>query len=178
MSRLAQPVTSADHSRGPDSAPVTLVEYGDFECPNCGEAYPILQELLRRLDGSVRFVYRNFPLSQSHPHAEEAAEAAEAAAAQGKFWQMHNLLFEHQDALTRHDLRRYAAEIGLDLARFDHEMAEHRYAEDVQEDFRSGVRSDVNGTPTFFINGERYDGPWNLGGLLAAIQQAEALSNS
>ena len=174
MPELTQPVNQDDHIRGPESAPVTLVEYGDFECPSCGEAYPIVQKLLRRMDGQVRFVFRNFPLTQMHPHAGDAAEAAEAAAAQGKFWQMHNMLFEHQDALTRRDLQDYAEQLGLDTQRFDREMSRRTYANDVKEDFLSGVESGVNGTPTFFINGRRYDGPYDLESLQEAIERAES----
>ncbi len=174
MAQLTRPVAPEDHIRGPESAPVTLVEYGDFECPHCGRAFPMLQELIHNMDGALRFVFRNFPLSQSHPHAQAAAEAAEAAAAQGKFWQMHKMLFEHQDALTDQNLHDYAEEIGLDVPRFDREMSRRLYAGDVQQDFFSGVRSGVNGTPTFFINGLRYDGPLELESLQEAIERSES----
>ncbi len=174
MPELSQPVTQEDHARGPETAPVTLVEYGDFECPHCGEAFPIVQELLRREDGNVRFVFRNFPLAQSHPHAQSAAEAAEAAAAQGKFWEMHNKLFHNQNALNEGDLHNYAEQIGMDVQRFEREMSRRMYANEVQQDFLSGVRSGVNGTPTFFINGQRYDGPLDADGLEAAVERAES----
>jgi protein-disulfide isomerase len=158
--------------QGPPDAPVTLVEYGDYECPYCGEAYPVVKALQERLGDQMCFVFRNFPLTQVHPHAEEAAEAAEAAGAQGKFWEMHDLLYENQDALEPEDLVQYARALKLDLPRFVLEMREHVYVERVREDFRSGVRSGVNGTPTFFINGARHNGPFDLGSLLAAIEEA------
>jgi protein-disulfide isomerase len=170
--RLKPPVGANDHVEGPAKAPVTLVEYGDYECPYCGQAYPVVKALQERLGKQLRFVFRNFPLSEAHPHAEHAAEAAEAAAAQGKFWEMHDHLYENQDALDDEDLVGYAKALGLDVPRFVREMEEHRYAERVREDFRSGVRSGVNGTPTFFINGARHDGPFDLGSLLAAIEEA------
>jgi len=169
---LKPPVGPKDHMQGPPDAPVTLVECGDYECPYCGEAYPIVKAIQERLGDQVCFVFRNFPLTEVHPHAEEAAEAAEAAAAQGKFWEMHDLLYENQDALEPEDLVQYARALKLDLKRFVLEMREHVYAERVREDFRSGVRSGVNGTPTFFINGARHNGPFDLESLLAAIEEA------
>ena len=169
---LKPPVGPKDHMQGPPDAPVTLVECGDYECPYCGEAYPIVKAIQERLGDQVCFVFRNFPLTEVHPHAEEAAEAAEAAGAQGKFWEMHDLLYENQDALEPEDLVQYARALKLDLKRFVLEMREHVYAERVREDFRSGVRSGVNGTPTFFINGARHNGPFDLESLLAAIEEA------
>jgi protein-disulfide isomerase len=157
---LQPPVGEGDHILGPSDAPVTLVEYGDFECPHCGAAYPILQSILDDLGDRIRFVYRHFPLTRSHPHAGRAAEAAEAAAAQGKFWEMHHQLFEHQDALTDGDLIAYAEAIGLDVEAFREALEEGTYEPRVQADFRSGVRSGVNGTPTFFVNGDIYLGRW------------------
>jgi protein-disulfide isomerase len=170
--KLKPPVGANDHIQGPADAPVTVVEYGDYECPYCGEAYPVVKALQERLGDQVRFMFRNFPLNQAHPHAEHAAEAAEAAGAQGKFWEMHDLLYENQDALEDDDLLKYAKALRLDLPRFVKEMEAHHYAERVREDFRSGVRSGVNGTPTFFINGTRHDGPFDLASLLAAIKEA------
>ena len=170
--RLTLPVSQRDHQQGPETAPVTLVEYGDYECPYCGEAYPIVKEIQRRLEDRLRFVFRNFPLTQSHPHAEHAAEAAEAAAVQGKFWQMHDSLFEHQRALDDAHLVHYAVALHLDEETFKREMTEHVYANRVREDFLSGVRSGVNGTPTFFINGVRHDESYELETLLAAIEAA------
>jgi protein-disulfide isomerase len=170
--RLKPPVGANDHVQGPAKAPVTLLEYGDYECPYCGEAYPVVKALQERLGDQVRFVFRNFPLAEAHPHAEHAAEAAEAAGAQGKFWEMHDLLYENQDALEDEDLVRYARALHLDVPRFVKEMKEGVCAERVREDFRSGVKSGVNGTPTFFINGARHDGPFDLASLLAAIEEA------
>jgi protein-disulfide isomerase len=168
--QLILPVSSRDHIKGPRNAPVTLVEYGDDECPYCGQVYWYLKEVEETLGDLLCFVFRNFPLASVHPHAEHGAEAAEAAGAQGKFWQMHDVLFERQRALEDQHLVAYAAEIGLDVPRFIQEMTEHRYADRVREDFLSGVRSGVNGTPTFFINGERYHGSFDSRSLLAALR--------
>ncbi|HEX5083755.1 MAG TPA: thioredoxin domain-containing protein [Blastocatellia bacterium] len=171
--KLAVPVSEdRDHIRGPETAPVTLVEYGDYECPFCGQAYYVLKELAQRAGNSMRFVFRNFPLTTLHPHAERAAEAAEAAGAQGKFWEMHDLLFENQKSLEDEDLMKDAASVGLDTSIFLGEMREGRYQKHIREDFLSGARSGVNGTPTFFINGVRYDGSWDLDPLFAAIESA------
>ncbi len=170
--RLAVPVSQRDHQQGPATAPVTLVEYGDYECPYCGQAYPIVKEIQRQLGDRLRFVFRNFPLTQSHPHAEHAAEAAEAAAAQGKFWEMHDTLFEHQQALDDTHLVHYAVALQLEQEKFEREMTEHVYANRVRDDFLSGVRSGVNGTPTFYINGVRHDASYALETLLAAIEGA------
>jgi protein-disulfide isomerase len=167
---LTLPVGQRDHQQGPETAPVTLVEYGDYECPHCGEAYPIVKEIERRLGDRLHFVFRNFPLTQSHPHAEHAAEAAEAAAVQGKFWEMHDYLFEHQQALDDAHLVQYAVALNLDEETFKREMTEHVHTNRVREDFLSGVRSGVNGTPTFFINGVRHDGSYELETLFAAIE--------
>jgi protein-disulfide isomerase len=170
--KLKPPVGANDHVLGSAKAPVTIVEYGDYECPYCGEAYPVTKALQKRLGDQLRFVFRNFPLAEAHPHAEHAAEAAEAAGAQGKFWEMHDLLYENQDALDDEDLVRSAKALRLDVPRFVKEMEAHTYAERVREDFSSGVRSGVNGTPTFFINGARHDGPFDLRSMVAAIQKA------
>jgi len=169
---LTLPVGKLDHWEGPENAPVTVVEYGDYECPYCGKAYPIVKEIQRRLGDRLRFVFRNFPLTQSHPHAEHAAEAAEAAAGQEKFWQMHDYLFEHQRALDDAHLVQYAVALKLDKETFEREMTEHVHTNRVHEDFMSGVRSGVNGTPTFFINGVRHDDSYELETLLAAIEAA------
>src|SRR5947207_13326324 len=146
---LNLPGGQRDHRRRPETAPVTLVEYGDYECPYCGAAYPIVKEVKRRLGDRLRFVFRNFPLGNMHPHAEHAAEAAEAAAAQGKFWEMHDELYEHQRALDDEHLEGYAGAVGLDVERFDRETEGQAYGGRVREDFVSGVRSGVNGTATF-----------------------------
>src|SRR5437588_7780612 len=143
---LTMPVDEdRDHIQGPEAAAVTLVQYGDYECPYCGAAYPIIKEVQARMGERLRFVFRNFPITTSHPHAEQAAEAAEAAAAQGRFWQMHDLLYENQQRLGDEDLRAYAEEAGLAVERLDLELAEHVHAARVREDFMSGVRSGVNG---------------------------------
>jgi protein-disulfide isomerase len=170
--RLSVPVSERDHAQGPADAPLTLVEYGDFECSYCGAAYPLIKEAQRRLGDRLRFVFRNFPISTSHPHAQAAAEAAEAAGAQGRYWEMHDLLYEHQDTLEDADLLGFAEELGLDSDRFDREMRERRYEGRVREDFLSGVRSGVNGTPTFYINGARYDGRWDEDHLVRALEHA------
>jgi protein-disulfide isomerase len=172
MSTLTIPVGERDHAQGPADAPVTLVEYGDYECPYCGMAYPIVKHVQAHFGDRLRFVFRNFPLGDLHPHAQHAAEAAEAAAAQGKFWEMHDRIFEHQKRLDDAHLREYAAAEGLDADRFAVDLGGHSFAERVREDFMSGVRSGVNGTPTFFVNGRRHDGPWNADDLVAAIERA------
>jgi protein-disulfide isomerase len=171
---LTLPVSERDHVQGPETAPVTLVEYGDFECPYCGAAHPIVKAIQRQLEDQLRFVFRHFPLSTAHPHAMTAAEAAEAAGAQGRFWEMHDTLFENQQALDDVSLVTYARALGLDVERFEREMAAHVYAPRVREDFVSGVLSGVNGTPTFFINGARHDGSWDAESLLEALQEAGA----
>jgi protein-disulfide isomerase len=167
--RLVPPIHAGDHTLGPDDAPVTLVEYGDYECPFCGAAQPTVREVLRIGGDRLRFAFRHFPLGEVHPHARLAAEAAEAAGAQGRFWQMHELLFANQQALTPADLLSYAAAIGLDVARFTADLEQHAYAPVVREHFLSGLRSGVNGTPTFFVNGLRHDGGYDLRSLLEAV---------
>jgi protein-disulfide isomerase len=171
---LTPPIGAQDHVKGPADAAVTLVEYGDFECPHCGRAYPIVNAIQKAMGPRLRFAFRNFPLRESHPHAQHAAEAAEAAGAQGKFWEMHDRLFERQFALDDEYLVEYATDLGLDAQRFEKELAAGVYAPRVREDFRSGVRSGVNGTPTFFIDGVRYDESWELAPLLAALEQQAA----
>jgi len=172
---LVLPVGVRDHIRGPVSAPVTLLEYGDYECPHCGAAHPIVEGIRRQMGDRLRFVYRHFPLANIHPHAEPAAESAEAAAAQGKFWAMHDRLFEHQDALDEPALAEHAALVGLDVARFVRELSAGTYAPRVREDFMSGVRSGVNGTPTFYVNGVRHNGGYDSVSLMAAIEEALVL---
>jgi protein-disulfide isomerase len=170
--RLVLPVGARDHIQGASSAPVTLLEYGDYECPYCGAAYPIVKELQRRLGAQLRFVFRNFPLANSHPHATQAAEAAEVVGAQGKFWEMHDMLYENQRALTESDLATYAERLGVAKERFSSELRRPVYAERVREDFASGVRSGVNGTPTFYINGIRHNGSYELDELQEAVESA------
>jgi protein-disulfide isomerase len=170
--RLTPPVTARDHAQGPPEAPVTLVEYGDFECPHCGRAYPMVKAVQRSLGHNLRFVFRNFPLTKSHEHAEHAAEMAEAAGQHGKFWEMHDLLFEHQDALEDENLVAYAASLGIDAAGAAAALVEGTFSARVREDFASGAKSGVNGTPTFFINGVRYDGLMHPTALLEALVAA------
>lgn len=172
MPQLTQPVNEQDHSIGPVDAPVTLVEYGDFECPHCLEAFPIVKSIVAQMGDQLRYVFRHFPLTMDHPNAQKAAESAEAAAHQGKFWQMHDLLFENQSRFGLETFVELARQLDIDADWFRTALAEDRFAEQVRADFNSGVRSGVNGTPTFFINGERYDGIWNEGDyLLEALQE-------
>ena len=169
---LTPPVGPPDHAQGPSDAPLTLVEYGDYECPHCGAAHPIVQRLQRRLGDHLRFVYRHFPLTQIHPHAQDAAEMAEAAGFRGEFWPMHDTLFENQDALDPESLVRYAVELGIDAEWAATALRAHAFSERVRAAFLSGVRSGVNGTPAFFINGVRHDGPWDEASLLEALRSA------
>jgi Na+/H+ antiporter NhaA len=162
-----------DHFRGPKQAPVTVVEYGDFECPYCGQAEPVVRELLRDF-GDVRYVWRHLPLTDVHPHAQLAAEGAEAAGAQGSFWEMHDLLLDHQGALTLRDLVRYATDLGLETEKFTKELKEHVHASRVAEDLDSADLSGVSGTPSFFINGMRHQGAYDIGTLSAAVKAARA----
>ncbi len=162
-----------DHIREPIEAPVTVVEYGDFECPYCGQAEPFVRELLRDF-GDVRYVWRHLPLNDVHPQAQLAAEAAEAAAAQDAFWPMHDLLLDHQDALRPADLIRYAEQLGLDIERFSSQLRKHAGANRVAEDVNSADLSGVSGTPTFFINGRRHYGAYDTATLSAAVRVAKA----
>jgi protein-disulfide isomerase len=170
--RLTVPVGDRDHVVGSETASVTIVEYGDYECPFCGAAHPIVKALQRALGDNLRFAYRHFPLSQIHPHSFQAAEAAEAAGAQGRFWEMHDLLFANQRALGPEHLLAYADQLGLDLERFASDLQQHTHQPRVREDFMSGIRSGVNGTPTFFVNGVRHNGGYDSESLLAAIREA------
>jgi protein-disulfide isomerase len=174
LARLSIPVSDLDHSIGREDAPVTLLEYGDYECPYCGRAFPIVQEVRRRLGDQLRFVFRNFPLAEIHPHAEQAAELAEAAAAREQFWPMHDWLFSHQSRLDDRALLEGAAEVGLDVEGVRRDLQNGTYRARVREDFLSGVRSGVNGTPTFYINGIRHDADYEVETLLAAIEARRA----
>jgi protein-disulfide isomerase len=169
---LTVPVSAQrDHIRGPLDAPVALLEYGDYECPYCGAAHEIVNAIRARMRGQLCFAFRHFPLRTMHPYAELAAEAAEAAGRQDKFWAMHNMLYENQERLAAPDLVSYAGSLGLDLELFGSDLADHVHAPKVQDDFMSGVRSGVKGTPTFYINGMRHDGAWDLATLLGALQE-------
>jgi len=169
---LAVPVNAQDHHLGAAHAPVTLVEYGDFECPNCKQAAPAAKLLLQRYAGRVRLVYRHFPLEEVHPHALHAALAAEVAAAQGKFWPMHDLLFDNQQHLKAPQLRGYAERLELDMARYDADMADTVYLQRVREDIEGARASGVRSTPTFFIDGEIHDVSFGLQGLLDTVDAA------
>jgi protein-disulfide isomerase len=170
--RLTTPVGPEDHTIGPQTARVTLVEYGDYECPFCGRAQPVVKQLLGLLTDDVLFAFRHFPLTQVHPHSMDAAIAAEAAGAQGRFWEMHNLLFTNQDRLAPRDLLVLARTLALDLEQFTEDLTQRRYEPRIRRDFLSGIRSGVNGTPTFFINGVRHNGSWSLDSLLDGIRAA------
>jgi protein-disulfide isomerase len=168
---LESPVGASDHAQGPETAPVTLVEYGDFECPYCGRAYPVVKELKRHFGDDLRFVFRHTPRAIPHPHAQHAAEAAEAAGAQGKFWEMHDRLFEHQAALRDADLVQHASAIGLDESRFGNDLAAHAFAPKVRAQEATGAHT-VLATPTFFINGLRFDDTPDRANLEQAIERA------
>jgi protein-disulfide isomerase len=175
--RLTLPVSeSRDHIQGPINAPITLVEYGDYQCPYCAQAYMIIKEIQERLGSKLRFVFRNFPLTKVRPHAYNAAIAAETAAAQGKFWEMYDYLFKHGQAVTNDSLRRSAASLGLNLTRFDSEFHDRVYSNHIDEDIQSGNSSGVKSTPTFFINGELYNGAWDLDTLLGALVEESVFS--
>jgi protein-disulfide isomerase len=177
---LRPPVNDRDHRSGPSDAPITLVEYGDFQCPYCYRAHPIVLKLQKQLNARLRFVFRNFPLTQIHPNAQHAAEAAESVAAQAgdeAYWRMHHSIFEHQqdspDALDDAHLARYAAGAGADPTQVQADLAQGTHQSRVRADFMSGLRSGVNGTPTFFINGVRFEGNWtNVSEFASALETA------
>lgn len=171
-------VGKRDHIQGSSSAAVTLVEYGDYQCPFCGDTYPIIKKLQKHFGDQLRFVFRNFPLVRIHAYAQRAAEAAEAAGGQGKFWEMHDYLYEHQDVLDAENLVKAAGTLGLDRVKFDREVAEHVYADRVKADIQSGNDSGVGGTPTIFINGVRNDGDDDFETLKAKIDEAILLSKT
>jgi protein-disulfide isomerase len=171
-STLVLPVVpERDHMRGPLNAPVALVEYGDYECPFCAAAHPVVNAVRHQLGDDLQFVYRHFPITTVHPHARQAAEAAEAAGAQHRFWPMHDLLYADNTRLAFHDLLARAEVLGLDLNALEASLHGNVFADRLQEDFISGVRSGVSGTPTFFINGMRYDGPPDSPGLSTAVRR-------
>jgi len=167
--KLLVPVTKSDHSAGGAAARVTLVEYGDYQCPFCGQAYPLVKAIQRQMGSSLHFVFRNFPLTNAHPFAEAAAEAAEAAASQGRFWEMHDLLYENQASLGPELLVEAASSLKLDAKLFMRDLEERKYKERVRRDFMGGVRSGVNGTPGFFVNDVRFDGSWASGELAETL---------
>jgi protein-disulfide isomerase len=174
MTKLRTPIGPQDHAQGNPDAPIQLVEYGDYECPHCGRAYPIVQRVQKHFGDRLLFVFRNFPLNNSHPHAESAAEAAEFAATKDKFWEMHDALFENQDRLGSELYEELAQQLGLDPIALTASLDRGEFTDRVRADFNSGVRSGVNGTPTFFINGQRHDGPFDYPALVGAINAALA----
>lgn len=169
---LRVPVSEADHAQGREDAPLTLVEYGDYECPSCGGAYWSVQKLREAFGDDLRFVFRNFPLANSHPHAMIAAQAAEAAALAGKFWRMHDLLYENQERLGERAIFEFAARLKLERASFARELEDPAVEARIRADFYGGARSGVNGTPTFYLNGFRYDGPWAFESMRDELEQA------
>lgn len=176
MSTLKIPVGPADHIQGDDNAPVTLVEYGDYECPYCGEAYPIVKRIQKHFGKRLRFVFRNFPLSEMHPHAEFAAETAEFANAHGKFWEMHDLLYENQKRFGGEVFQELTKRLGLSTADLLASLEKREFLAKVKADFSGGARSGVNGTPTFFINGQRHDASYEYQVLADAIEAAASKS--
>jgi protein-disulfide isomerase len=171
MGTLKIPVTQRDHIRGPADAPITLVEYGDYECPHCGLAHPIVNAVQEHFARRLRFVFRHFPLNQIHPNAEAAAESAEFAGARGRFWEMHDGIYDNQDRLGLPLLLVLAVRLGLSEPELRNALASGEYEPKVRADFLGGVRSGVNGTPAFFINGERHDGTYEFDDLVAAIER-------
>ena len=181
MTQLHPAVSPMDHIAGPAHAPVTLVEYGDYQCPHCGHAHPIVKAIQLAMGDSLRFVFRNFPLAEIHPHASTAAQAAETAASAGSgaFWAMHDAMFEHQDHLDIASLGKYAVAAGVDPETVRQAISHGTFVDRVNSDFLSGVRSGVNGTPTFFVNGQRYDGEWwNAEAFLADLALASRAVHS
>lgn len=170
MRSLSNRISPADHVRGRPDARIELLEYGDYQCPYCGRAHAAVQRIRDLLGDELRFAYRNFPLTHLHPQALAAAQAAEAAARQGRFWEMHDLLYDRQDHLEDRDLLRHAQELGLDLERFATDLDSGSVMRRIESDFAAGNRIGVHGTPTFFVNGERYDGPSEADALLAFIR--------
>src|ERR1700690_1524573 len=176
MTTLKVPVNSEDHAQGLEGAEVILVEYGDYECPHCGRAYPIVKEIQEQFGKRLRFIFRNFPLSEMHPHAKAAAEVAEFAGSKEKFWEMHDLLFENQTRLGDPLFATLAKKLGLSPAAMSQSLEGREFEARVRADFSGGVRRGVNGTPTFFINGRRHDDSFDFETLAAAIRQATGTS--
>ena len=172
MTMLDPPVTDRDHVLGPPEARVTLVKYGDFECPHCGAVHPIVQAARKAFGGNLRFGFRHFPLRSSHPHALAAAKAVEAAGEQGRFWEMYDRLFRRQSELADADLERHAGELGLDLERFRRSLSDHVHEVRIREDLASAAQSGVRGTPSLFVNGELYHGPLEREEIFAALARA------
>jgi len=175
MVTLKTPITQSDHIRGPVNAPATLIEYGDYECPHCGLAHPIVNQVQLSFGGRLRFVFRHFPLTEIHPHAEIAAEGAEFASPPGLFWDMHDALFENQSRLNLTTIFLIGRELGLSEARMRSALETGQYRNKVRGDFIGGIRSGVNGTPAFFINGVRHDGNYDFASLVSGISQRLAV---
>ena len=169
---LSVAVGKGDHALGPEDAPVTLVEYGDYQCPYCADMHPMLKAIAKSMGAQMRFVFRHMPLIEMHPYSQYAAEAAEAAGAQGKFWEMHDAIFRHQSELGTDLLHQLAVKLKLDIDQFSSDLDARRYRPRVKRDFMGGMRSGVAGTPAFFINGKRYEGPLNQAALLSAVGRA------
>jgi protein-disulfide isomerase len=169
---LSVPVGKGDHVLGPEDAPVTVVEYGDYQCPYCADMHPMLKSIAKSMGAQMRFVFRHMPLIEMHPYAQHAAEAAEAAGAQGKFWEMHAAILQRQSELGSDLLHQLAVKLKLDIEQFASDLDTRRFRPRVKRDFMGGMRSGVAGTPTFFINGKRYEGPLNQASLLSAIGRA------
>lgn len=167
---LKPPVSERDHIQGNPNAKVELVEFGDYQCPHCGHAYPIIKQVQQALGDELKFVFRNFPLVEIHPQARIAAVATEAANRQGKYWEMHDIIFEHQQQLRLPALLGYARTLGLNMEQFETDIGDDALVEIIEEDFESGVRSGVNGTPTFFIDGHKYAGSWDADQLIGFIR--------
>ena len=170
MKQLVPAVSSKDHVKGEPEAILELVEYGDYQCPYCGRAYVVIRNIRRELGKKLRFVFRNFPLAKIHPQARPTAIAAEAAALQGKFWEMHDIIFEHQDILSAGNMVLFAKNIGLDIAQFENDIQLKALFDRVEQDFESGIRSGVNRTPSFYINGKKYEGYWEENALLEYLK--------
>jgi len=168
--KLSVPISEGDHIRGDVAAPITLVEYGDYECPYCGRSAPMVEEIRKRIGERLRFVFRHFPQNSVHAHASHAAQAAEAAGAQQKFWDMHDMLLAHQDDLASEDIHKYALRLNLEIYKFEADLSSERFAPRVRDDLESGQSSGVTRTPTFFINGVRFDGQRELEPLFAAVK--------
>ncbi|HEY4763201.1 MAG TPA: thioredoxin domain-containing protein [Candidatus Sulfotelmatobacter sp.] len=178
MAALKMPITAEDHIQGLESADVTLVEYGDYQCPHCGHAYPVVHQVQKQFGKRLRFVFRNFPLSEMHPQAEAAAEVAEFAGAQGKFWEMHDKLYENQERLGEALFLDLGERLKLSTTALRQALEQRTFEARVRADFKGGVRSGVNGTPTFFINGHRHDGSFDFEALVSAIHQAMGTAKS
>ena len=169
---LSVPVGKSDHVQGPDDAPVTLLEYGDYQCPFCADMHPMIKAIAKSMGSQMRFVFRHMPLLEMHPYAQHAAEAAEAAAVQGKFWEMHDAIFRKQSELGSDLLHQLAVKLKLNIAQFDADLDARRFRPRVKRDFMSGMRSGVASTPAFFVNGKRYDGALDQASLLSAVGRA------